>query len=55
MSEMIFDVIKDILVGFVSGVAGGFCYNKVSNRKFIKQAQKAGDNSKQIQVGNVNE
>ena len=51
MSEMVFDVIKDILVGFVSGVAGGFCYNKVCNRKSIKQIQKAGNNSEQIQVG----
>ena len=51
MSEMVFDVIKDIFVGFVSGVAGGFCYNKVCNRKSIKQIQKAGNNSKQIQVG----
>ena len=51
---MLCDIVKDIIVGFISGIAGGFCYNKVSKRKSIKQAQKAGDNSKQIQVGNVN-
>lgn len=51
MPDVLYDIIKDIIVGFVSGIAGGFCYNKVSSRKSLKQIQKAGNNSNQIQVG----
>ena len=40
-----------ILVGFVFG---GFAGYKIGFKNKIKQKQKAGDNSEQIQIGSVN-
>lgn len=57
--EWFFDGIGSTIIGtllglIVGGVAGGFIGYRVSIKNKSNQRQKAGDNSNQLQVGNVN-
>lgn len=53
--EWIFDGIGTELVSLIIGaVVGGATGYKIGTKNRIKQKQKAGDNSKQIQIGSVN-
>jgi hypothetical protein len=54
--EWIFDGIGTELISLVIGaVFGGAAGYKIGSKNKIKQSQKAGDNSKQVQIGSVNE
>jgi hypothetical protein len=54
--EWIFDGIGTELISLVIGAAfGGAAGYKIGSKNKIKQNQKAGDNSKQVQIGSVNE
>lgn len=53
--EWIFDGIGTELISLIIGtVLGGAAGYKIGSKNKIKQKQKAGDNSKQIQIGSVN-
>lgn len=39
---------------FIMFLLGGFCGYKIGIHKKTKQAQKAGDNSSQTQIGSIN-
>ena len=52
----IFEGIGTELISLVIGtVLGGAVGYKIGSKNKIKQNQKAGDNSKQVQIGSVNE
>lgn len=52
----IFDGIGTELISLIIGAAfGGAAGYKIGSKNKIKQNQKAGDNSKQVQIGSVNE
>lgn len=55
--EWIFDGIGTALIIFVLGllVGSGAGYKIAINKKSINQKQKAGNNSSQIQIGEVND
>lgn len=54
--EWIFEGIGTELISLVIGaVLGGAAGYKIGSKNKIKQSQKAGDNSKQVQIGSVNE
>ena len=54
--EWIFDGIGTELISLIIGAAfGGAAGYKIGSKNKIKQNQKAGDNSKQVQIGSVNE
>lgn len=54
--EWIFDGIGTELISLIVGaVFGGAAGYKIGSKNKIKQNQKAGDNSKQVQIGSVNE
>jgi hypothetical protein len=55
--EWIFDGIGTAIVTFILGllVGGSTGYKIAINKKSIKQKQKAGNNSRQIQIGEVND
>ena len=54
--EWIFEGIGTELISLVIGtVLGGAAGYKIGSKNKIKQNQKAGDNSKQVQIGSVNE
>ena len=55
--EWIFDGIGTAIVTFILGllVGGSTGYKIAINKKPIKQKQKAGNNSRQIQIGEVND
>lgn len=53
--EWIFDGIGTELISLLIGaVFGGAAGYKIGSKNKIKQKQKAGDDSKQIQIGSVN-
>ena len=53
--EWIFDGIGTELISLLIGaVFGGAAGYRIGSKNKIKQKQKAGDNSKQIQIGSVN-
>ncbi|MDR0397867.1 MAG: hypothetical protein LBH36_01630 [Candidatus Nomurabacteria bacterium] len=54
--EWIFDGIGTAIITFLLGllVGGGAGYKIAINKNSIKQRQKAGDNSSQTQIGEVN-
>lgn len=54
--EWIFDGIGTAIVTFILGLfaGGGIGYKIAVNKKSIKQRQKAGHNSSQIQIGDIN-
>ena len=53
--EWIFDGIGTELISLIIGaVFGGAAGYKIGSKNKIKQNQKAGDSSKQIQIGSVN-
>lgn len=52
--EWIFDGIGTELISLIIGtILGGTAGYKIGSKNKIKQKQKAGDNSKQIQIGSV--
>ena len=54
--EWIFEGIGTELISLVIGAfLGGTAGYKIGSKNRIKQNQKAGDNSKQVQIGSVNE
>lgn len=54
--DWIFDGIGTELISLIIGAAfGGAAGYKIGTKNKIKQNQKAGDNSKQVQIGSVNE
>ena len=54
--EWIFEGIGTELISLAIGaIIGGAAGYKIGSKNKIKQNQKAGDNSKQVQIGSVNE
>lgn len=58
--KWVFDGIGSQIIGIIGGliigaVGGGYVGYRIGNKNKIKQKQKGGDNSKQIQIGSINQ